>query len=118
MTKTMLMPVSNHVQFTDEASIQFDMCMQFLGDIEDVAIRAKLLTTLQIGFETIARFGSPSQPSRVYQDFAPLSFGWQAGKGSLAGGLIYHGPHDGFGSGGAPTYSVSIDNVNGWSIHT
>mgnify|MGYP000188448010 CR=1 FL=1 len=34
------------------------------------------------------------------------------------GGLIYHGKHDNGGDGGAPTFSVSMNPVNGWSIHT
>lgn len=34
------------------------------------------------------------------------------------GGLIFHGPHDGGGNGGAPTFSVSLTPQDGWSIHT
>jgi hypothetical protein len=34
------------------------------------------------------------------------------------GGLIYHGTHDGGGDGGAPTFSVNLSPVNGWSVHT
>ena len=34
------------------------------------------------------------------------------------GGMIYHGPHDGFGNGSGPTFSVSLSPTNGWSIHT
>jgi len=42
------------------------------------------------------------------------------GKFVLYGGFIFHGPHDGFGNGGAPTFSVSLfsDRKAGWSIHT
>jgi hypothetical protein len=36
----------------------------------------------------------------------------------LDGGLIYHGNHDGFGSGAFPTLSVTITPTDGWSIHT
>ena len=36
----------------------------------------------------------------------------------MNGGLIYHGAHDGGGDGGAPTFSVNLSPVNGWSIHT
>jgi hypothetical protein len=38
----------------------------------------------------------------------------------LYGGFIFHGLHDGFGNGGAPTFSVCIDpdDKPGWSIHT
>ncbi len=33
-------------------------------------------------------------------------------------GCIYHGPHDGFGSGGAPTYAVSLTPEHGWLLHS
>ena len=36
----------------------------------------------------------------------------------MNGGLIYHGKHDGFGSGNAPTFSVCLTPTNGWSVHT
>jgi len=36
----------------------------------------------------------------------------------IHGGLIYHGPHDGFGDGGSPSFSVSLSKSQGWSIHT
>jgi hypothetical protein len=58
----------------------------------------------------------------VYVDFSPLSFNWgliqENGTCPYNGGLIFHGPHDGFGSGEAPTFSVSISPEHGWSIHT
>ena len=34
------------------------------------------------------------------------------------GGLIYHGPSDGFGSGSAPSFAVTLEPTNGWEIHT
>jgi hypothetical protein len=34
------------------------------------------------------------------------------------GGVIFHGVHDNGGDGSAPTFSVSLTPVNGWSIHT
>ena len=58
----------------------------------------------------------------LYSDFAPYSFFWTqstpTGQGGLIGGLIYHGLHDGGGSGGAPIFSVNLIPINGWSIHT
>jgi hypothetical protein len=36
----------------------------------------------------------------------------------LIGGLLFHGPHDGFGSGSGPTFAVSLSPTVGWSIHT
>ncbi len=62
----------------------------------------------------------------LYMDFAPLSFYFVIGKETpeggydqcLNGGLIFHGPHDGYGSGSAPTLSVCLNSTYGWSIHT
>jgi len=55
-------------------------------------------------------------------DFAPLSFTWgiinSSGHCTLNGGLIFHGPHDGYGDGSAPTYTVSLDPSHGWQLHT
>lgn len=34
------------------------------------------------------------------------------------GGLLHHGPHDGFGSGSGPTFAVTLTPTDGWSIHT
>lgn len=36
----------------------------------------------------------------------------------FVGGLIFHGSHDGFGSGAAPTFSVCLTPEDGWSVHT
>jgi hypothetical protein len=36
----------------------------------------------------------------------------------MHGGLIYHGPHDNGGDGSAPTFSVNLTAIDGWSIHT
>ena len=59
----------------------------------------------------------------IYPDFAPLSFYFEkfdceSQKVNSNGGIIYHGPHDGFGSGAAPTFSVCLTPTDGWSIHT
>lgn len=64
--------------------------------------------------------------TRIYSDFAPLSLyftrivtppnGEEKCVGN--GGLIYHGKHDGFGSGEGPTFSCCLTPTSGWSIHT
>ncbi len=66
----------------------------------------------------------------LYNDFAPLSFEfvmmeWREKEDETKvlrqwfnGGLIYHGPHDGFGSGQGPTFSVTLTKTDGWSVHT
>jgi hypothetical protein len=34
------------------------------------------------------------------------------------GGCLFHGSHDGFGSGSGPTFAVTLEPTDGWSIHT
>ena len=73
-----------------------------------------------------ANVGAPTCRVTLYNDFAPYSFSlvWErrASDGGWAywfsGGLIFHGPHDNGGDGGAPTFSVNLTKHDGWSIHT
>lgn len=59
---------------------------------------------------------------RIGMDFAPLSFGFAVirsdGNAWICGGIIFHGPHDRGGAGGSPTYSVCVQPVEGWTLHT
>ena len=57
----------------------------------------------------------------ITNDFAPHSFEFcrmKDGKFAGNGGIIFHGKHDGYGSGSAPTFSVSLTPCSGWQIHT
>lgn len=80
----------------------------------------------------LARYGGKSADGsdrtrvRLFKDFAPYSFGfvieskdenddWSAW---FQGGLLFHGAHDGDGSGSAPTLAVTLTPCVGWSIHT
>ena len=69
------------------------------------------------------RYGWEEQEVHLYEDFAPYSFYFtlmQKGteRCNLNGGIIFHGKHDGGGNCGAPTYSVCLQPVDGWSTHT
>lgn len=64
---------------------------------------------------------------RLMKDFAPQSFYFiMEARDKNTGewgmwfncGLIFHGPHDGGGSGGPPTFSVTLSPTDGWSVHT
>lgn len=63
----------------------------------------------------------------LWKDFAPLSFSvlikFKQADGTykdfMDGALIFHGRHDGYGGGGAPTFAVSVTAVDeDWSLHT
>ena len=59
----------------------------------------------------------------LYSDFAPLSMYFEIssnGKFLLNGSMIFHGPHDQYGNGGAPSFSVSLEKeaVSWWQIYT
>jgi len=72
-------------------------------------------------YERIEQLCSNGDTVRLFQDFAPHSFEFvrlRNGEHVYNGGLIFHGPHDGGGNGGAPTFSVSLTPQDGWSIHT
>lgn len=55
-------------------------------------------------------------------DFDEISFTFREqtpdGRHAVNGGIIYHGPRDAFGGGGAPTFSVTLDEATGYRIHT
>lgn len=62
------------------------------------------------------------QPIVVGCDFDEMSFTFREvrddGYTPTCGGIIYHGPRDAFGGGGAPTFSVTLDEATGYRIHT
>ena len=68
------------------------------------------------------RLKSTELTVNITTDFAPLSFYFtkfdKDGNFRGNGGIIFHGKHDNGGDGGAPTFSVCLEPVNGWSIHT
>lgn len=59
-------------------------------------------------------------------DFAPFSFFFVIEKKNDAGewralfngGLLFHGRHDGNGSGSTPTFATTLEPTVGWSVHT
>lgn len=73
------------------------------------------------------RYAAPRRTRcTLYPDFAPHSFAFtmevETKDGEwrtwFEGGVVYHGPHDGHGSGVHPTLAVTLDATEGWSIHT
>jgi hypothetical protein len=89
----------------------------YLDEVIAFAHKVGKYDSLCKGFEHLARLGqNGGKPAIIIKDFAPYSFNWQAC--GMFGGLIYHGPHDGGGDGGAPTFSVSLTPTHGWQLHS
>lgn len=81
-----------------------------------------LVESFRESLERLAGMARGGSKVRIGLDFAPLSFGFAVirpdGSSWLHGGLSFHGPHDGGGDGGAPTFSVNVNPITGWTLHT
>ena len=94
-----------------------------LAEIKGYANKHDLIESFYKTFSRFETFSKSGYEVNLYSDFAPLSLYFEIFRDEqfvLNGGFIFHGPHDGFGNGGAPTFSVCIDpeKTAGWSIHT
>lgn len=72
-------------------------------------------------FSRLEHYSARGCEVKLFSDFAPLSLEFvitDNGRFVLNGGFIFHGKHDGFGSGSAPTFSVCLEKTVGWAIHT
>jgi len=94
-----------------------------LDEIKTFAKENDMLENFNNAFSRLETYSDKGYTVTLYSDFAPMSMEFSItdnDKPILYGGFIFHGAHDGYGSGGAPTFSVNIDpdNKPGWSIHT
>lgn len=109
-----------------------DTTFGHLDEVKAFAERVGKAESLQKNLEYLGTYAcndGRQTRCRLFRDFAPMSFFFRmelkqehepddAYRFWFVGGLIYHGPHDNGGDGGAPTFSVSITPQDGWSIHT
>lgn len=106
-------------------------CEEYLAEVREIADKIGKRDNLEEQLKYLSEYAcSEEDPEathcHLYKDFAPLSFEFvilrRQKDGSYArwfnGGCIFHGNHDGFGSGGGPTFSVCLNPTDGWSIHT
>jgi len=93
---------------------------------EEIGLADNLQKSLDY-LDTFAEHGDRGKTRcRLFKDFAPYSFDIRMERRTKDGGyepwwnggLIFHGPHDGFGSGAFPTLSVSINPEHGWQVHS
>ena len=106
------------------AEIQIDNENKQLVDRIQAALVHPLADTFTRSLDSLANMARrfPGGRARLYMDFAPLSLGWAVlrGDGScwMAGGLIYSSSAAGLGNGGAPSFSVSLSDEDGWSLRS
>jgi Domain of unknown function (DUF4120) len=102
-------------------------CAEYLAQVKAEAERLNRAEDLQKQLDYLDNFaGRDNTRCELKKDGAPLSFAFVMIKKSddgserywFNGGLIFHGKHDGFGSGSGPAYAVTLDPTDGWSIHT
>jgi len=94
-----------------------------LAEIKAYATEHNLEESFQKTYARFETYSAKGCEVNLYSDFAPLSLYFEItrdGQFVLNGGFIFHGEHDGYGNGGAPTFSVCIEPEKqpGWSIHT
>lgn len=94
-----------------------------LDEIKAFATTNGLTESYNKTFARFERYSKEGDEVKLYADFAPLSLYFEIfrnGNFILNGGMIFHGKHDGYGSGGAPTFSFCIEPERSphWEIHT
>jgi len=122
-----------------------DIATEHMRAVEAFAdkLGPEMRTKLDEQLEYLATYaGGVNTRCVIYKDFAPASFEFVMQRRKVVdvnadprdlhidddneaawvywfnGGCIYHGPHDGWGSGAAPTFAVTLTRDHGWSIHT
>jgi hypothetical protein len=109
--------VPSQIRVCEQARKTLRDCRRYLLSVRDDAERDELAESLRRGLSRIAAVAEwGGGEAELFSDGAPLSFTWRAG--GLLGGLLFHGPHDRYGSGGAPTFAVTLTPTYGWQIHT
>lgn len=104
------------------AGIEYDRQNDKLVERIQACLAHEQAESFKENLERLAGFARGGAKVRIGLDFAPLSFGFAVlradGSCWIVGGLLYHGAHDGGGNGGAPTYSVNVQPIVGWTLHT
>lgn len=104
-----------------ECADHFAAVEAFAGQLDR---KASLYEAIAYAAGSGTYFGKPAKLV-LYRDFAPASFGYALrsrddDRHFMSGGIIYHGPHDGWGNGSSPSFSVSNASARdaGWSVHS
>jgi hypothetical protein len=96
-----------------------------LEEIKAFAAETGREEQLQKELDYLGNYSAQETKCVFFPDFAPysLSFNMERKEDGewvhwFNGGLIFHGSHDGLGSGAAPTHSVCLTPTDGWGVHT
>lgn len=108
-----------------------DSCQEHLNLTREFADKVGKRASLDKVLDRLDEYACHGEGNRktrchLFKDFAPYSFDFRMEKLSsdgfylpwFNGGVIWHSSHDGFGSGNAPTFSVSLTAEDGWVLHT
>jgi hypothetical protein len=109
--------------------IDVSACKEYFEQVKEFALRTEQLKQLEEQLGYLGKYADHNNDGLtkclLFRDFAPFSFEFVMQKkvnGQFTnwfnGGLIYHGSHDGNGSGSAPTFAVTLNSTQGWSVHT
>ena len=98
-----------------------------LEEAREFADKVGLRPQLETRLTYLDNYASPKRTRcMLAPDPAPYSFSFvmeiDRGNGVwtpwFQGGLLYHGPHDGHGSGSTPTLAATVSPTMGWAVHT
>ena len=101
------------------AKLDVSRCSDYFDEVVAFARKAGRWTGplgLRENLVRLVRLARAGSKAVLYKDFAPYSFEFSAG--GFQGGLIFHGSHDGGGSGAAPSFAVCLEPVDGWALHS
>lgn len=100
-------------------------CKEHYEEVLKFAKESGQLDLFEKKIKFLRDYGTEAMRCHLMYDSAPHSFYFRmevCRKGEWCllfnGGLIYHGQHDNGGDGGAPTFSVCLEPISGWSVHT
>ncbi len=99
----------------------------YLDEVRKFAKKINMDKQLQKELDYLSSYSGNDTRCILMKDFAPYSFTFLMQKEAkdgeyqdwFNGGLVFHGQHDSYGSGGgAPTFATCVTPMNGWSVHT
>ena len=103
------------IQFSSEETfLQIQECRRMSEHLKEHSLDACLIRLLN--------WNPWNATITIGRDFDEKSFTFREtlpdGRSGICGGIIWHGPADGYGSGQGPAHAVTLEPTTGYSIHT